>query len=297
MLSYPDLVLYAKLQLKALLLILFQRKIEVMQLKGKLVVLTGAGSGIGKQLATDIIQAGATLIATDINVNSITDAAVRWPTNQYAIHALNVADALQWQDMREKIMNDFGKIDILINAAGVVEPGYIHETTFEKINRQIDVNLKGTIYGVHTFSSDMARAGKGHIINFGSLASLAAVPGLNIYSASKYGVRGFSLAIAQELEDFGIHVSLVCPDAVNTPMLDYQKDKREAALTFSGDKVLTVEDVSKAVFDLIAQPKKEIWLPFSRGSLAMASSLFPSIAKTLRENLTKKGLKNQEKFR
>jgi 3-oxoacyl-[acyl-carrier protein] reductase len=268
-----------------------------MQLNGKIVVLTGAGSGIGKQLARDFIRSGAVVIATDINVNAIAEAADKWPVNQYKICSLNVADMQQWQETREMVLEEFGIPDILINAAGVIEPGYIHETTLEKINRQIDVNLKGTIYGVHTFSPEMVNKGKGHIINLGSLASLAPVPGLNIYSATKYGVRGFSLAVAQELEDYGVHVSLVCPDAVNTPMLDYQKDKREAALTFSADKVLTAEDVSKAVFELIAHPKKEVWLPFSRGSLAMASSLFPSVAKALRESLTKKGLKNQEKFR
>lgn len=268
-----------------------------MHLKGKIVVLTGAGSGIGRQLANDLIHAGARLIATDINVNAINISATTWPVDQFKIFTLNVADIQQWQELRENVLNEFGKPDILINAAGVIEPGYIHETTIEKINRQIDVNLKGSIYGVHTFSPDMVKAGRGHIINFGSLAALAPVPGLNIYSASKYGVRGFSLAISQELEDFGVQVSLVCPDAVNTPMLDYQKDKKEAALTFSGDKVLTVEDVSKAVFDLLANPKKEVWLPFSRGSLAMASSLFPSVAKALRESLTRKGIKNQDKFR
>jgi 3-oxoacyl-[acyl-carrier protein] reductase len=290
-------MLYAKLQLKAVLLILFLKKIKVMQLKGKLVVITGAGSGIGKQLANDILQAGAMLIATDINEHTITQAAVKWPHKQYRIYTLNVAEIEQWQNLREKVLNEFGKPDILINAAGVIEPGFIHETTIEKINRQIDVNLKGTIFGVHTFSPDMVHAKKGHIINFGSLASLAPVPGLNIYSASKYGVRGFTLAVSQELEDFGVHVSLVCPDAVNTPMLDYQKDKKEAALTFSGDKVLTVEDVSKAVFDLIAHPKKEIWIPFSRGTLSLASSLFPTVAKILRKSLTSKGLRNQERMR
>lgn len=268
-----------------------------MQLNSKIVVLTGAGSGIGKQLATDIIRSGATLIATDIRLHAIAEVASSWPKDKYQLLEHDVSNAEDWQRIFQKVMNDYGKADVLINVAGVIEPGFIHETTIERINRQIEVNLKGTIYGVHTFSPEMVRVGKGHIINFGSLAALAPVPGLNIYSASKFGVRGFSLAISQELEDHGVQVSLVCPDAVNTPMLDYQKDKKEAALTFSGDKILTVEDISKAVFDLIEHPKKEIWLPFSRGSLAIASSLFPGVAKALRNNLTKKGMRNQEKMR
>lgn len=268
-----------------------------MQLNSKIVVLTGAGSGIGKQLAADLVQLGATLIATDIRLDAISEMAAAWPKEKYQLLEHDVSNAADWQKIFLKVMKDYGRVDILINVAGVIEPGFIHETTLERIDRQIDVNLKGTIYGVHTFSPAMVSLGEGHIINFGSLASLAPVPGLNIYSASKFGVRGFSLAIAQELEDHGVQVSLVCPDAVNTPMLDYQKDKKEAALTFSGDKILTVKDISNAVFDLIEHPKKEIWLPVSRGSLAIASSLFPGVAKALRNNLTKKGIRNQEKMR
>lgn len=268
-----------------------------MQLKSKVIWITGAANGIGKRLATMCYDSGAIVIQTDINMTALQLNNEKRDKSRFLLALHNVAAAEQWEQIYEDLKDRFGKLDILINVAGVIEPGFIHETTLQKIDRQIDINLKGTIYGVHTVSPDMVKAKSGHIINFGSLASLAPVPGLNIYSASKFGVRGFSLAIAQELEDFGVQVSVICPDAVNTDMLDYQKDKVEAALTFSGNKVLTVEDIAKAIEDMINNPRKELWLPTSRGATAMAANLFPGIAKSLRKTLTEKGIKNQEKFK
>jgi 3-oxoacyl-[acyl-carrier protein] reductase len=265
-------------------------------LKDKVVLITGAANGIGKQLARDCYKKGAIIVATDIQAALLEeDAAARAPKRSMILPH-NVSDAMAWQQVVKKVVEKFGRVDILLNVAGIIEPGYIHETSLEKIDRQIDINLKGTIYGVHAVVPVMQQQGSGHIINFGSLAALAPVPGLNIYSATKFGVRGFSLAIAQELDELGIRVSVVCPDAVNTPMLDYQKDKKEAALTFSGDKVLTTEEIGQAVIDLIVDPKPELWLPVSRATLAMASNLFPRVAKVLKGALLKKGLKNQEKF-
>lgn len=268
-----------------------------MSQNSQVVVITGAANGIGEQIAKDLYSSGASVVVTDIHLAKLLNQSSAWDENRFLAIEHNVASASSWENVRQKTEDKFGKIDVLLNVAGIIEPGYIHETTLDKIDRQIDINLKGTIYGVHTFAPFMQRQRKGHIINFGSLAALAPVPGLNIYSASKFGVRGFSLAIAQELDEFGIHVSVVCPDAVNTPMLDYQKDKKEAALTFSGDHVLTTEEISKAVFALIKSPKVELWLPFSRASLAMASNLFPSAAKLLKSTLTSKGIKNQQKMK
>lgn len=267
-----------------------------MQLKSKIVWITGAANGIGKRLSTLCYEQGAIVVQSDINLAALENNNADREKTRIMLHVHNVAAPEQWQQIFEHIKSKFGQVDILMNVAGVIEPGFIHETTLQKIDRQIDINLKGTIYGVHTVAPDMVKAGSGHIINFGSLASLAPVPGLNIYSASKYGVRGFSLAIAQELEDYGVNVSVICPDAVNTDMLDYQKDKKEAALTFSGDNVLSVEDIAKAIDEMIKNPKKELWLPTSRGITAMASSLFPGLAKNLRKTLTEKGLKNQKKY-
>jgi 3-oxoacyl-[acyl-carrier protein] reductase len=140
----------------------------------------------------------------------------------------------------------------------------------------------------------MVGRGGGHIINIASLAALAPVPGIALYSASKYAVRGFSLAAAQELRPHGVAVTVICPDAVDTPMLDRQIDQDAAAMSFSGARFLTVDDVSAAVLGR-ALPKRplEIHLPRSRALLARIADLFPRTALWLRPTLERRGRARQ----
>lgn len=265
--------------------------------KDSIIFITGAGNGIGKNLAITLHQLGAKLILTDIDVLVLTELSKTWNSSNYVSLKLNVASVEDWKRCIDIALNKFNRIDYLINVAGVIEPGYIYETSLDAIDKQIDINLKGTIYGTHLVSAQMVKQKSGHIINFGSLASLAPVPGINIYSATKFGIRGFSLAIAEELIDHRVFISVICPDAVKTPMLDYQKDKPEAALTFSGTKFLTVEEVTKVVLeDAIQKKERDIWIPKYRGLIAMSGNVFPGIAHDLKNYFMKSGKKNQQKY-
>ncbi len=142
--------------------------------------------------------------------------------------------------------------------------------------------MKGTVLGTRAAARRMVPAGKGHIVNFGSLASLAPVPGLCLYTASKFAVRGFSLAAATELARHGVAVTLVMPDAVQTPMLDLQLEYEEAAMTFSGDRPLTVEDIERVLVERVL-PKRpmELTIPLSRGSLARFANAAPEMSRWL----------------
>ena len=269
-----------------------------MNLAEKVVFITGAANGIGRSLAKLAYERGAAVVVvTDISIQKLEELTKDWDKERFLCLMLNVTSKEDWQRAIDATVSKFKKIDILCNVAGIIEPGYIHETTLDKIDRQIDINLKGTIYGTHLAAQQMVKNGGGHIVNLGSLASLAPVPGLNIYSASKFGVRGFTLAIAEELEPYNIHVSVICPDAVKTGMLDYQKDKKEAALTFSGNRYLTPEEVAETIVHKALEKKeRDIWIPFSRGATALSSSVFPGLAHSLKNIFLKKGLKNQEKY-
>jgi len=268
------------------------------EVQNKVIFITGAGNGIGFDLAKTLYRLQAKLIVGDIDTAKLNELTASWDKARYLQLSLDVASKASWQQGIAAALTKFNRIDMLINAAGIIEPGYIHETTLDAIDRQIDINLKGTMYGSHLIAVHMKQQQSGHIINFGSLASLAPVPGLNCYSASKFGVRGFSLAIAEELEEHHIQVSVICPDAVQTPMLDYQKDKPEAALTFSGNKFLTVEEVTQAVLEqAIKLKQRDIWIPKHRGAIALSGSVFPGIAHTLKLFFLKRGLANQSKYK
>lgn len=266
-----------------------------MDFSGKTFFISGAANGIGKHLVEVLSKKGGFVYAADIQEEKLIDA---FKGNKQIVPCkLNVSNAKEWDTALTKTFNN-KPIDYLINVAGVIRPGYIHEQEIVEIDLQIDINLKGTMYGCHYFSKMLkANNRKGHIINIASMAALAPVGGLNAYTASKFGVRGFSLAIRQELKPYGIDVSVVCPDAVETGMLDLQKNYKEAAMTFSGNKFLTVEDVGKAIIEEVIQKKKiEIRIPFDRGLLAAFGGNFPAMSDLLYDVVSKKGIKNQAKY-
>ena len=264
----------------------------MISVQNKTILITGAANGIGEHLTKLFLNKGAKVIACDINQAILNSKFGN--TNNCSVHILNVTDYNAW----EQLIDGVDQLDYLFNVAGVIRPGYIGETEKNLIDLQIDVNLKGTIYGSQLASKKMIEQGTGHIVNFASMAGIAPISGISLYTASKFGVRGFTLAIAQELRDKNIFVTVVCPDAVDTHMLDDQMNSNAAAMTFSGEKILTVEDIGKAVITQVIQEKKmEVWIPFSRGIQAYVGATFPKLASILTKSLTKKGLKQQEQFR
>ncbi len=267
----------------------------------KTIVLTGAASGIGKHLAKALSGRGHRVLATDVNEQGLSELASlrgRGGGGDVLTHALDVTSPEAWERALDAAEKAFGPADVVMNIAGFLKPGFIHETDERSVHLHIDVNVKGVIFGTRAAAKRMVPRGSGHIVNFGSLASLAAVPGLCLYSASKFAVRGFSLAAAAELKPHGVAVTVVMPDAVQTPMLDLQVDYKEAAMTFSGDAPLTVEDIESAIVSrVLTRRPMEVTIPLGRGLLARVATTAPAAALLLAPSLTAKGQKAQEKAR
>lgn len=263
----------------------------------KTVFITGSANGIGKHLSDVFYNQGHNVVATDFLIDKLSEQTKGWNPASCLIEKLNVTDTENWQNVVEKTIQKFGKIDILLNVAGVITPGFVSDFTLKDIDYHIDINVKGVMYGTKIVADEMLKQGSGHIINFASLAGVAPIHGIALYSASKYAVRGFSLAITPELKAKGIYVSVICPDLVDTNMLTLQLDYKAAALTFSGNNVLTVNDIEKAVLhNALKKKQAEILLPLSRGLTAKLGNLFPAVGFWLTETLVKKGLKKQEGY-
>lgn len=260
--------------------------------------LTGAASGIGKHLVGALAGRGHRVFATDVNEEGL--AALRCEpekSGSVVTCPLDVSQAEAWEKALDAAEQAFGPVDVLMNIAGFLKPGYIHEVDERAVEQHFDVNVKGVIFGTRAGARRMIPRSSGHIVNFGSLASLAAVPGLCLYSASKFAVRGLSLAAAAELAPLGVAVTVIMPDAVKTPMLDLQVHYREAALTFSGDAPLTVQDIEKVIVEKILLKRPlEVALPLSRALLARAANAVPEAALALAPTLAKKGLKAQARI-
>ncbi len=264
------------------------------------VIVTGAASGIGCRLATLLVRAGHSLIATDIDFARLKQASTElyWPADSVLIAQQDVASPRAWAELMAVAEKRFGRLDAVVNVAGVLRVEAVQALRPESIALQIDVNVKGVMLGTQAAAGLMVRQQHGHIVNIASLAALAPIPGIAVYSGSKFAVRGFSLAAAQELEPHGVVVSVVCPDAVDTPMVDYQLDQPGAALTFSGPRVLTTDEVASAIVQLLARPRRELVIPWRRGLLARVSNLLPrALNRRLIKRLASKGRDRQELLR
>ncbi|MEQ9363218.1 MAG: SDR family oxidoreductase [Leptospirales bacterium] len=259
-------------------------------------LVTGAASGIGRRLALTFARRGVHVIMTDVDGKGLAETAATAKQKSYSFDQakLDIRIEKDWNRLIDEIYEKYGRLDILLNVAGFIKPGYCHESSGEDVHKHFDINAKGLIFGTQAAARRMVEAGRGHIINFASLAGVAGIPGISLYSASKHAVRGYSLAVAQELKPHGVDVTVVCPDAVQTPMLDLQVSHAEAALTFSGDRFLTVEDIEKVILEKVL-PKRppEVLIPGYRGILTKLGAAFPSIAAMLADSLSKKGRKRQ----
>jgi 3-oxoacyl-[acyl-carrier protein] reductase len=265
--------------------------------RARRILVTGCASGIGRELAKTLLEAGHRVLATDRLLPPLEHAAREWPADgeRLELRALDVTDPLAWDAAVAAARQRFGGLDVLVSVAGVLVPGWAHELTDEAVDLQLDVNIKGVVHGVRAVVPGMIAQGHGHIVNVASLAALAPVSGLAVYCASKHAVRGFSLSVALELRQHGIAVTVVCPDAVQTPMLDVQRDVEAAALTFSGPRVLTVCEVSEAIVRALDERPLELLLPPSRGWLAKLAELVPEAGRMLEPVLRRQGRRRQRR--
>lgn len=258
-------------------------------------LVTGAGSGIGLDLADALVDAGHRVVATDILTEALQRHADahRWPEDRVLIRRLDVTDALEWDALVAATRQRFGRLDVLCNVAGFLMPGWVHEVDEAAVQHQIDVNFKGVVLGMRATAPGLIEQGGGHIINVASMAALAPIQGIALYCATKYAVRGYSLAAAQELRDKKVAVTVVCPDAVRTPMLELQRDYDEAAMTFSGPRVLEPREVTQGILAALERRPLEVFLPPQRGWLARFADVFPETAFVIAPWMRRRGAKRQ----
>jgi 3-oxoacyl-[acyl-carrier protein] reductase len=189
-------------------------------------------------------------------------------------------------------------VDVLMNIAGYMKTGRAHEMPPEEVHRHFDVNVKGSIFGTQTAAKHMIPKRRGHIVNMTSMSALAPIAGLALYSASKFAIRAFSIATAYELREHGIDISVICPDSVETPMTDNVRTDDSAAMIFSGERLLTVDEIGDLILGrVLAQRPLELAYPAGRAWLARLGNLFPHLAFALTPRMERQGLDRLRRLR
>jgi len=263
----------------------------------RVALITGCGSGIARHLTTVLSGRGYRILATDINPESLEHSAreLKWNADRVKLHTLDVRDAEAWKEAVAVVVRTWGKLDVCMNIAGFAIQGFVHQFPLEHIDLHIDINTKGAILGTRFAAEQMIKQGSGHIVNMCSLAGLAPVPGTSLYSASKFALRGFSLAVSYELKPRGIDVSLIEPDLVDTVKLQTQLiyGDEAAAVGFSAPRILSVEDVVAVILKRVLEEKVlEAAIPPWRGWLCKFGGTFPRLTGQIHKIVTKMGMKN-----
>lgn len=257
------------------------------QFSGKLAVITGAGSGIGRALAQHCAGQGMQLALADLRGGRLDALAeqLKCAGSQVITCALDVADPAQVASFAEQCRSTFGSPDLLFNNAGILRVGETWTHSWEDWQTMLSVNMMGVVNGLNAFIPGMIEANKpAHVINTGSVGSLVVAPGMAQYTATKMAVRGITESLFYDLSarDVPIDVSLLCPGPVLTSIGD------ELMGMEPGDTVaeptehlmagqpdfITPEQVAQVVFDAIRQRKFWIFThPFNGHIKAMTQAL------------------------
>jgi NAD(P)-dependent dehydrogenase (short-subunit alcohol dehydrogenase family) len=212
---------------------------------GATAIVTGGGSGIGAALTRALVVAGADVVCADIDLAAADRvvAGVAGPGSARAAQ-VDVTDPIAVQRTVDEVIARSGRLDLMFNNAGILVAGEAHLQTLEQWNAIIDVNLRGVVHGVNAAYPAMVAAGRGKIVNTASAAGLMASGMLVSYCATKHAVVGLSLALRTEAAGYGVGVTVVCPSAVETPILD-----KGAFGSFRGRQFLLDAERSTAAYD------------------------------------------------
>ncbi|MAO80707.1 SDR family oxidoreductase [uncultured Nocardioides sp.] len=190
-------------------------------LSDKVVVITGAGSGIGRALALNLARKGSLLALSDVDeaglaetVDLVKGAGAR----EVRSDRLDVADRAAFEAYAEAVVAQFGRVNVVVNNAGVALAGDLVDLAWDDIEWILGINLDGVLHGTKAFLPHLIASGEGHVVNLSSLFGLVSMPGQSIYNATKYAVRGMSEALREEMLIAGhpVGVTVVHPGGIKT---------------------------------------------------------------------------------
>lgn len=260
--------MYAKYSGCGLLNPNYKQYTDTMKVQNKIIVVTGAGGGIGGALVRDLLGRGAHVAAVDLREESLTElkTSVGETNGTLTTHALNISDREAVAKLPEAVVAEQGSVDGIINCAGIIQPFVkINDLEYDAIDRVMNVNFYGTLYMTKAFLPKLLERDEAHIVNVSSMGGFLPVPGQSIYGASKAAVKLMTEGLYAELLDTPVQVSIVFPGATktnitgnsnigaNAPRLDDETAKK------SPIKMLEPEEAARIIIDGMEHDKVQIF--------------------------------------
>ncbi|MDI6450995.1 SDR family NAD(P)-dependent oxidoreductase [Anaerobaca lacustris] len=260
----------------------------------KRVIVTGASCGIGAAAAKQFAVEGACVVLVARRREALETVARQIGPDRVLVVAADVTDTDAMGTMLERTQTQFGGVDVLVNNAGYHARGPLERRCPDELARMIDVNLKAPAVLCRMALPYLRRAGGGAIVNVASLAGRVPSGGTATYCATKFGLRAFSLSLAEELEGTGITVSVVSPGLVDTEFFADQVED-VTALAFS-QRMSTAEQIAGQILACAADGRRERAVPPPMGAICTIGYVFPGLRRVVRPWLERRGRANKERY-
>lgn len=253
--------------------------------QGKIAVITGAGSGIGRALALQLNRSGCELYISDINPDALNDTLDQLTRKDIPADAqvLDVASKEGMHAWADRIAADRGHVDIVINNAGVALMATVEESEYADQEWLMGINFWGVVYGTQAFLPLLRRAKQGHLVNLSSVFGLIGVPTQSAYNAAKFAVRGYTESLRQEMEGTNVHVCCVHPGGIRTNIARAARAGTTAAAMSADERGQRFEKVAKTspeaaaqkIIGAIEKRQKRLLIGIDASIISVLSRLFP----------------------
>lgn len=247
-----------------------------MNAKGRVVVVTGAGNGIGRQLVRELVQRGAKVAGVDVSATGLEETSRLSSSTEVATFVTDISKRDQVEALPAAVVKHFGAVDGLINCAGIVQPFVpVVELDYATIERVFAVNWLGTLQMTKAFLPLLLERPEAHLVNVSSMGGFMPFPGQTAYGASKAAVKLFTEGLQGELAGTSVHVTAVYPGAIGTDILKNSGVDSQLSAADAGNKAMPPEEAARQIVDAMEKNRPRVMVGKDAWALDLLTRIAP----------------------